>query len=448
MPFGVTASIASGLAAAGVGEATAGILAAGLVDAGGGALIGGGISALTGGNVGHGAALGALGGAITGGGGALLGNMAPETAASLGLGADTAANGAGAANTAQTAATVGTNGIAGAPAAPLDSLSSDVSNGIGSPSAALSNNYIPSASGVDSMGVAGGYAPSAATAGVPASVSGSPSTLQNLGQWASKNPLQAAVLGNIGLTGVQAMLPKKQVDVSQNAANTIGTNANFNATLPKYTMQNTATPYTGDWYKYGESPEPVLYNGQPVLQQAQGGLINGYARGGKVRGYAMGGMPQANPLAPAMAAPSDPSGPTGPTSPLDGQNGFAIGQAIGQHLKQTGALNHVKSAPDAYKVGHALGKHLTTQSAQTFAGNGQVTGPGKGQEDAIPAKLSQGEYVIPSEVVSQLGDGSTDAGGDALDQMVHNVRQHKTSHGAKFPPKAHNPLSYIKKGNA
>jgi hypothetical protein len=28
--------------------------------------------------------------------------------------------------------------------------------------------------------------------------------------------------------------------------------------------------------------------------------------------------------------------------------------------------------------------------------------------------------------------------------MAHNVRLHKTSHRGKFPPKAHNPLAYIK----
>lgn len=443
MPFGVTAAVTSGLVAAGVGEATAGILAAGLVDAGAGAAIGGGISALTGGNVGHGATMGALGGAVAGGGGAALEDLAPETAASLGLGTDAASTASGttpanAASIAGTPSAAGTAGATGSTASPLSGVSSDFSNGIINPSSQLSDGYIPSAPGIDSLGVQGGFSPSATGA---AAAPASSSMLGNVGNWASKNPLQAAVLGNIGLTSIQALMPKPQVNVGQNAANTLATNPSFNAALPQYTMKNTATPYTGNWYTYGETPQPVMYNAQPVLQQAQGGLVNGYAKGGRVN-YAAGGpvAPQVNPLAAMGSMP--PNAPMPQNNPLATENGFNIGKAIGQHLQNSGALKNVSSPQDAYKVGHAIGKHLKTP---TFTGDGQVSGPGKGQDDAIPAKLSQDEYVIPADIVSHLGDGSSNAGGKVLDHMVHQVRAQKAKSGSGFPPKAHNPLSYLPK---
>jgi hypothetical protein len=47
-----------------------------------------------------------------------------------------------------------------------------------------------------------------------------------------------------------------------------------------------------------------------------------------------------------------------------------------------------------------------------------------------PAQLSEGEYVVPSDVVSHLGNGSSTAGSRQLDKMVHRTRH---ARGAKAP---------------
>jgi hypothetical protein len=52
-----------------------------------------------------------------------------------------------------------------------------------------------------------------------------------------------------------------------------------------------------------------------------------------------------------------------------------------------------------------------------------------GQE---PAALSEGEYVLPSDVVSHLGNGSTEAGASELDALVERVRSERT--GTPQPP--------------
>ena len=81
------------------------------------------------------------------------------------------------------------------------------------------------------------------------------------------------------------------------------------------------------------------------------------------------------------------------------------------------------------------------------AAEGQyVRGGGTGTSDSIPAKLSDGEYVIDAQTVSMLGDGSSDAGAKKLDELRHNIRKHKGGALAKgkFAPDAKSPLSYMK----
>lgn len=76
---------------------------------------------------------------------------------------------------------------------------------------------------------------------------------------------------------------------------------------------------------------------------------------------------------------------------------------------------------------------------------GPVAGPGTGRSDDIDARLSDGEYVIDAEAVALLGDGSTAAGAEALDNMIAQIRAHKGKTLAKgeFSPAAKSPMQYI-----
>lgn len=75
-----------------------------------------------------------------------------------------------------------------------------------------------------------------------------------------------------------------------------------------------------------------------------------------------------------------------------------------------------------------------------------LRGPGGGQDDNIDAKVSPGEYVMSAEDVSMLGDGSNEEGAKRLDKMRGALRQHKYG-TSKFPPKARNPLSYLRRAS-
>jgi len=57
--------------------------------------------------------------------------------------------------------------------------------------------------------------------------------------------------------------------------------------------------------------------------------------------------------------------------------------------------------------------------------------PNKGRDDDIIAKVSEGEYVIPADVVAMIGDGNTKAGAEALNRLVDGIRQNYKGNKAK-----------------
>ena len=78
-----------------------------------------------------------------------------------------------------------------------------------------------------------------------------------------------------------------------------------------------------------------------------------------------------------------------------------------------------------------------------LVGGGKVAiGPGGGLDDLIPtsingrraAALSDGEFVIPADVVSMMGDGSTNAGSRRLYDLVRQIRQEKTGTSKQAGP--------------
>ena len=80
-----------------------------------------------------------------------------------------------------------------------------------------------------------------------------------------------------------------------------------------------------------------------------------------------------------------------------------------------------------------------------------LKGPGDGMSDNIPAtingrqpaRLADGEFVIPADVVSHLGNGSTEAGAKQLHAMMNKVRSART--GNSKQGKEINPKKYMPK---
>jgi hypothetical protein len=79
-----------------------------------------------------------------------------------------------------------------------------------------------------------------------------------------------------------------------------------------------------------------------------------------------------------------------------------------------------------------------------------LKGPGDGMSDNIPAtingrqpaRLADGEFVIPADVVSHLGNGSTEAGAKQLHAMMNKVRKARTGNpkqGKNIRPQKYMP---------
>lgn len=74
-------------------------------------------------------------------------------------------------------------------------------------------------------------------------------------------------------------------------------------------------------------------------------------------------------------------------------------------------------------------------------GGRMLKGPGDGMSDSIPAtigkrqpaRLADGEFVVPADVVSHLGNGSTDAGARKLYKMMDKVRMARTGKKKQAP---------------
>ena len=98
--------------------------------------------------------------------------------------------------------------------------------------------------------------------------------------------------------------------------------------------------------------------------------------------------------------------------------------------------------------------YTTAQQPVIAAAKGKyLRGPTDGMADELPAQigknqpaaLSHGEFVIPADVVSHLGNGNSDAGAKKLYQMMDKIRVART--GNKKQGKKINPDKYMPGGS-
>jgi hypothetical protein len=85
-----------------------------------------------------------------------------------------------------------------------------------------------------------------------------------------------------------------------------------------------------------------------------------------------------------------------------------------------------------------------------MAKGGYLDGQGDGMSDSIPAtiegkqpaRLADGEFVVPADVVSHIGNGSSKAGSKRLYAMLDKVRKARTGHtkqGKQIKPEKYMP---------
>jgi len=101
-------------------------------------------------------------------------------------------------------------------------------------------------------------------------------------------------------------------------------------------------------------------------------------------------------------------------------------------IKNSGG-NKYQYNPDSQQFIKMVEGGLSTLGSYSDGGR-MLKGPGDGMSDNIPAtiggrqpaRLADGEFVVPADVVSHLGNGSTDAGAKRLYKMMDKVRHART----------------------
>ena len=109
------------------------------------------------------------------------------------------------------------------------------------------------------------------------------------------------------------------------------------------------------------------------------------------------------PITPMMAA-------GGPIEEMSDRNQMQTMMANGGQMFAAGGISHLGDYSDGGRL---------------------LKGPGDGVSDSIPAtiadkrpaRLADGEFVVPARIVSELGNGSTDAGARKLYAMMDRIQK-------------------------
>lgn len=193
------------------------------------------------------------------------------------------------------------------------------------------------------------------------------------------------------------------------------------------------------------------YTAGTPYRAAQGGII-AFAQGGNTTdGRETYTDPTLRPLQEGMQLPPLNA------DRLNAQKAMPVmgvpqGYAEGGQPKYRDVRKKINRMEDPYSfAAYQSGRGLYDAAMQNFAGGGLsnvprfLSGGGDGMSDSIPAtindrqpaRLADGEFVIPADVVSHLGNGSSKAGAKQLYDMMDRVRSKRT--GKKKQAPAVNP---------
>jgi hypothetical protein len=193
------------------------------------------------------------------------------------------------------------------------------------------------------------------------------------------------------------------------------------------------------------------YTAGTPYRAAQGGII-AFAQGGNMPdGQEMSTNPAMMRRMDEMQVPPF-AGIMDPSRMKDIYGMSGQGYAEGGETGRRDVRKKINRMDDPYAfAAYQSGRGLYDAALQNFAAGGLsnvprfLSGGGDGMSDSIPAsindrqpaRLADGEFVIPADVVSHLGNGSSKAGAKQLYAMMDRIRAKRT--GKKKQAPAVNP---------
>jgi len=411
----LTAGAAAPTLTAALGGSTmAGGIAAGALS---GAAISGGMAAIQGKDVGKAALMGGLGGGLSGGLGAyadanvfnapnLLADASQKSVTDIGT-------------QAVTQGAVGAGGFT-----PTDPFLGSVPPGQGP----LNPGFTPVREGISGIGqdLTTGTAQSLAPPVYSADTAQAVKTIGGSGTAPTGGDTFYSGLGNYGKAGVQS-LP------------VLGLLQDKQEPLPGDEYKSPLRRLSPDFRAY-EPPRPNPY--YSARYAAEGGVMNSFDdENGSDSNMAGGGvarpLPRSSGSDPGIYRDADPT--------TRGQDAFT---AALTRLNSLQKRANIKGLPALKAAAAPLSDIQEAAKGGVMSGLGgysdggrMLKGPGDGMSDSIPAsiankqpaRLADGEFVVPADVVSHLGNGSTDAGARKLYAMMDKIRKARTGKKKQAP---------------
>ena len=261
----------------------------------------------------------------------------------------------------------------------------------------------------------------------------------DLGKFAAEN------YGKIGMAAAPALAQSLEEDPYmpeeyKRDPNALRLSKNFQAYTP--TQPNPYYRPTGLGYAMGGMVDPMQNmpnGGLAALQGMRDGYEASQTASGNTPQFNEGGVPKKPAKAKRTGARNlasmDPY-----EAAMAELNNARAGANMSQMSMPKGGIAELGALP--YYTGGTIGAYSD--------GGQMLKGPGDGMSDSIPARigkkqparLADGEFVVPADVVSHLGNGSTDAGAKKLYNMMDRVRKSRT--GTKKQGKQIKADNYLK----
>jgi hypothetical protein len=261
------------------------------------------------------------------------------------------------------------------------------------------------------------------------------------------------VLGSQGTSEImRGVDPRMMRTLASNAGRAYEDSRQYNPMVLADAAKSMPSPYDAD-IGFGAMPSAMagplpaqggasmndMYGGPPGGPPAQPGFLDqiGEAWGKLPKSvqYGLGGIGAMKAL---NALDSNKSG-AGPSDKYEGP--------LSRFKYNPDRYTPSIATPNVYRPSYA-GGGLAALGGYSDGGR-MLKGPGDGMSDSIPAtiagkqpaRLANEEFVVPADVVSHLGNGSSDAGAKQLYKMMDKVRSART--GKKAQAKQINPNKYM-----
>jgi hypothetical protein len=243
------------------------------------------------------------------------------------------------------------------------------------------------------------------------------------GRSAIYNAMPTGTVAGLGATAVSALTPEMDTSVP----GVPGLDEKYKRPPYSYELSPDFRGYTPErprpYYRprgLGYAEGGVTFDDDPGMDMAAGGIA-GYAAGGKMS------------LGDGIYKDTD----------TDTASLGAYDAAMKRMEKQHAAANlKPKGMPKGNIAKLGQMKAMAEGGLGGYSDGGRMLkGPGDGMSDDIPAmigkkqpaRLADGEFVVPADVVSHLGNGSTDAGAKRLYGMMDKIRKARTGKKKQAP---------------